>query len=120
MEQSGQSGPHSGAQVTQQAVGEGDDFLRIFPPTPAPLIRQPKRTYVDLVPHLAHLHGRIPNRLTGRTRAAGRAQTDSPDRRTRKVRLRPGTDRWRGNTRRIPPGQRELWQDFLRPLLDHP
>lgn len=53
MEQSGQSGPHSAAQVTQQAVGEGGDFLRIFPPTPAPLIHQPKKIHMDLVSHLS-------------------------------------------------------------------
>lgn len=29
--------------MTQQAVGEGDDFLRALPPTPAPLIHQPGR-----------------------------------------------------------------------------
>lgn len=53
MEQSGQSGPHSAAQVTQQAVGEGGDLLRIFPPTPAPLIHQPEKIYRDLVSHLS-------------------------------------------------------------------
>lgn len=55
MEQSGQSGPHSGAQVTQQAVGEGDDFLRTLSPTPAPLIHQPERIYVGLSPNLFSL-----------------------------------------------------------------
>lgn len=49
MEQSGQSGPHSPAQVTQQAVGERDDFPRTFPPTPAPLIHQPSRVYMALI-----------------------------------------------------------------------
>lgn len=52
MEQSGQSGSHSAAQVTQQAVGERGDFLRTFSPTPAPLIHQPVWIYTALIPHL--------------------------------------------------------------------
>lgn len=129
MEQSCQSGPHCGAQVTQQAVGEGDDFLRTLSPTPAPLIHKPERIYMGLSPNLlTHFfflfflqkHWWIQTLLTGRMRAAGRAQRESRGRRRRKVCLRPETDRWRRNLRRIPPNRRELWRDFLRPVLDHP
>lgn len=112
MEQSGQCGPHSGAQVTQQAVGEGDDFLRTLSPTPAPLIHQPERIYTGLGPSLLspwlQKHCWIRRSLTGRMRAAGWAQRESRSRRRRKVCLRPGTDRWRRNLDRIPPGLREL------------
>lgn len=45
MEQAGQSGPHSGAQVPQQAVGEGADLLRTLSPTAAPLTHQPGSIY---------------------------------------------------------------------------
>lgn len=42
MEQSGQSGSNSAAQVTDEAVEECEDLSRIFSPTSAPLIHQPE------------------------------------------------------------------------------
>lgn len=38
---SGQSGSDGGAQVTDEAVEECDDFSGIFSPTSAPLTREP-------------------------------------------------------------------------------
>lgn len=79
MQQSGQSGPHRAAQVTQQAVGEGGHFLRSFPPTPAPLIHQPKKIYMDSV---SHLSARMDSQLTHRKNESSRESAEREPRPT--------------------------------------
>lgn len=91
MEQSGQSGPHSPAQVTQQAVGERDDFPRTFPPTPAPLIHQPS---IDWKPLFMLLPEALVDwRFTHRKNDSSRKSADAQPRPTEAQRLSASRDR---------------------------